>query len=39
MHADFKHRGDTTLVLEMPDGNKEEYNIHIERDTYEVNKK
>ena len=39
IHLDLKHRGDTTFVLVSPDGEKEEYSIHIERDTYEINKK
>lgn len=39
IHLDLKRRGDTTFVLVSPDGEKDEYSIHIERDTYEINKK
>ncbi len=34
VHADFKRAGDTILTLVSPTGEKTEYSIHIERDTY-----
>ena len=37
--ADFKKAGKTVIVLEAPDGSKEEYNIAIKRYTYEITKK
>ena len=36
---DFKKAGKTVIVLEAPDGSKEEYNIAIKRYTYEITKK
>ena len=36
VHAEFRRAGDTVLTLVSPDGEKTEYNLHIERDTYEV---
>ena len=38
IHADFKRSGDTVMTLAAPSGEKEEYHIHIERDTYEITK-
>ena len=39
VHADFKRAGDTVLTMISPSGEKTEYDIHVERDTYEVKKK
>lgn len=39
LHADFKRAGDTVLTLVSPDGEKTEYDLHIERYTYTVTKK
>ena len=39
LHADLRRAGDTVLTLVSPDGEKTEYNIHIERDTYKISKK
>ena len=39
VHADFKRAGRTVLILEAPDGQREEYDLTIERDTYDVRKK
>ena len=39
LRADFKRAGDTVLTLISPDGEKTEYDLHIERNTYEVTKK
>ena len=36
LHADFKRSGDTVLTLVSPDGEKTEFDVHIERDTYEL---
>ena len=36
LHADFKRAGDTVLTLVSPDGEKTEFDVHIERDTYEL---
>lgn len=36
LHADFKHAGRTVLTLVAPDGEKTDYDLHIERDTYEL---
>ena len=36
VHADFKRAGKTVLTLESPSGEKKEYDLAIERDTYEV---
>ena len=38
VHADFTRRGDTVLIMVSPSGEKTEYAIHIERDTFEVTK-
>ena len=39
VHADFRHAGDTVLTLESPAGEKTEYDLHIERDTYRLKKR
>lgn len=39
VHADFKRAGDTVLTLVSPTGAKEEYDVHIERHTYEITKR
>ena len=39
VHADFKRAGDTVLTMISPSGEKTEYDIHVERDTYELKKK
>lgn len=39
VRADFRKAGDTVLTLEMPDGTKTQYDVHIERDTYSVTKR
>lgn len=39
VHADFKRYGKTELVVETPDGEKIEYNVKIEMNTYKVEKK
>ena len=39
VHADFKKAGDTVATLTSPMGEKTEYDLHIERDTYEVTKR
>ena len=39
LHADFKKAGDTELTVVSSEGDKTEYNVHIERNTYEVTKK
>ena len=36
LHADFKRSGDTVLTLVSPDGEKTEFDVHIERDTYKL---
>ena len=36
VHADFKKAGNTVLTLESPDGEKIEYDLSIERNTFEV---
>ena len=37
VHAEFKRAGNTVLTLTSPDGEKTEYDLSIERDTYTVN--
>ena len=37
--AEFRRGGNTTLVIEAPDGTKTEYDLRIEKDTYDVTKK
>ena len=39
VQADFRKAGDTVLTVVSPDGEKTEYDVHIERNTYEVTKK
>lgn len=39
LHVDFKRSGDTVLTLVSPTGEKTSYDLHIERDTYEIKKK
>ena len=39
LQADFRKAGDTVLTVVSPDGEKTEYDVHIERNTYEVTKK
>ena len=39
IQADFRRAGDTVMVLEFPDGDKREYDVHIERDTYTVSER
>ncbi len=39
VHADLRHAGRTTLTLEAPNGEKTEFDLRVERDSYEVNKK
>lgn len=34
LHVDFKRSGDTVLTLVSPDGEKQEFDVHIERDKY-----
>ena len=38
LHADLKKAGDTILTLISPEGEKSEYEIHVERDTFEITK-
>lgn len=39
VQAEFKRAGHTTLILESPDGEKKEFDVTIERTTYEVTEK
>lgn len=39
VHAEFRRAGDTVLTLVSPDGETAEYDLHIERDTYELTKR
>lgn len=39
VHAEFKHAGKTEFVLESPNGEKNIFDITIERDTYKINRK
>lgn len=39
LHADFKKGGDTVLTVVSPDGGKTEYDLHIDRETYDITKK
>lgn len=39
LHADFRKGGDTVLTVASPKGEKTEYDLHIERNSYEVTKK
>ena len=36
VHAEFRHAGDTVLTLESPTGEKTEFKLHVERNTYEI---
>ena len=36
VHADFKKAGKTILILESPNGEKKEYNLSIDKNTYEI---
>jgi hypothetical protein len=36
VHADLKKSGKTVLILESPDGKRTEYDLSIEKDTYEM---
>ena len=39
LHADFRKGGDTVLTVVSPKGEKTEYDLHIERSTYELTEK
>lgn len=39
LHAGFKKAGDTILTLIAPDGEKTEYELHIERNSFRITKK
>ena len=39
LHVDFKRSGDTILTIVSPDGEKQEFDVHIERDKYEMTKR
>lgn len=39
LHADFKRSGDTVLTVVSPTGEKTEYDLHIERDRFDITKK
>jgi len=39
LHAEFRRSGDTVLTLQSASGGKTEYDLHIERDTYELTKR
>ena len=39
LHADFRRAGDTVLTLVSADGEKTEFDLHIERDKYEFTKR
>ena len=39
LHAKFKRAGDTVLTLVSPTGEKEEYDLHIERNKYEITRR
>ena len=39
LHADFKRGGDTVLTMISPTGERTDYDLHVERDTYKVTKK
>ena len=39
LHAEFKRAGRTVLTLESPTGEKTEYDLHIERYTYDITKR
>ncbi len=39
VHADFKKRGNTELIIKTPDGTTKKYDLNIELLTYELNEK
>ncbi len=39
IQADFKRSGDVILTIASPSGGKREFDIHIERDTYDISEK
>ena len=39
VHADFHRSGSTVLILESPNGEKSEFDLTVERDTYTVTKR
>ncbi len=39
LHAEFRRAGDTVLTLVSPAGGKTEFDVHIERDKYELTKR
>ena len=39
VHADFHRSGSTVFILESPDGEKSEFDLTVERDTYTVTKR
>ena len=39
LHAGSKRAGDTVLTLVSPAGGKEEYDLHIERNKYEITRR
>ena len=39
VHADFHRSGSTVLILKSPDGEKSEFDLTVERDTYTVTKR
>ena len=39
LHADFKRGGDTVLTFVSLSGEKTEYGLHIEKNTYDVKKR
>ena len=39
LHADFRRSGDTVLTITSLTGEKTEYDLHIERDTYELTRR
>ena len=39
VHANFRRSGDTVMTLVSPNGEKTEFDVHIERNTYDVKKR
>ena len=39
VHADFRRAGDTVLTMISPTGERTDYDLHVERDTYSVTKR
>ena len=39
LHADFKRAGDTVLTMVSPSGEETEYDVHIERNYYDIKKR